>query len=232
MDVHSLDKYPQKSLDTLLASIPFYKAVKQADRFQYEILMSHSKIIEFESGEVVLEKGQKDEWLYFLLKGQLEVLVGDGNCPDTVANYITPGEVFGDLSVLLDHIRTATVIADPNSKKVLVFGTDFKIFGELDNFRPITLNTKLIYYRNMVHNLRWKLEVYRVTYPDEEFASDHRKVKLYSGKKDCLDELVSLDDQAHQLALMLIHWNAELGRIGVSPPAKIDVKSLTSLHSS
>ncbi|VUD52647.1 hypothetical protein TDB9533_01672 [Thalassocella blandensis] len=234
MDVQPIHRYPQESIDALLLSIPFYRAVKSLDPYQYDTLMQYSRVIEFEPGEVVLEKGRKDEWLYFLLKGQLEVLSGKnletGDTRDSlVVNYITPGEVFGDLAVLLDHERTATVVADANSKKIMVFGTDFRVFGELEDIRPISLATKLIYYRNMVHNLRWKLEVYRMSYPEKSFASDHRKVKLFTGLRDTMSELVSLDKQARELARLLVLWNAEFNRLGIAPRSEMDKTSLQAL---
>ncbi|WP_188151910.1 cyclic nucleotide-binding domain-containing protein [Teredinibacter waterburyi] len=230
MDVHPLNKYRQDSLDTLLSSIPFYKAIKQRDQYQYDLLMRYSRVIEYRPGEVLMEQGQKDQWLYFLLKGQLAVVVGGGKQDRKVVNYITPGEVFGDLAVLIDHQRTATVVADQNCKSVMVFGTDFQVFGELMSVEKISLATKLEYYRNMVHNLRWKLEVYRMTYPDQSFASNHRKVKLYTGPKDTMDELVSLDEQARALARLLVNWNLEFDRLSISPREKIDYNSLVALQ--
>lgn len=234
MDVQPLHRYPQESIDSLLLSIPFYRAVKSLDQYQYDLLMRYSRVIEYQPGEVVLEKGRRDEWLYFLLKGQLEVLSGKhldkGDVSESVVvNYITPGEVFGDLAVLLDHERTATVVADSNSKRIVVFGTDFRVFGELEDVRPIALATKLIYYRNMVHNLRWKLEVYRISYPEKSFASDHRKVKLFTGQRDSMAELISLDKQARALANLIVLWNAEFNRLGVPPRSHVDKSSLQAL---
>jgi hypothetical protein len=112
----------------------------------------------------------------------------------------------------------------------MVFGTDFQVFGELMSVEKISLATKLEYYRNMVHNLRWKLEVYRMTYPDQSFASNHRKVKLYTGPKDTMDELVSLDEQARALARLLVNWNLEFDRLSISPREKIDYNSLVALQ--
>ena len=228
MDVQSLNRYSQETIDNLLSSIPFYKQVRAHDQWQYDLLMRHSKIIEYRPGEVVLEKGQKDEWLFFLLKGQLQVVVGEGE-NSKVVNHITPGEVFGDLSVLFDHMRTATVVSDSNSKRILVFGTDFQVFGRLSDVSLISLETKLIYYRNMVHNLRWKLEMYRAAYPENENSSEHRKVKLYIGPKGTLEELESLDLQARKLAKLLINWNTEFDRLPGNPVDPVDAASLASL---
>lgn len=229
MEIRSLHQFPRESLDALVATIPFYRAVRQQDQWQYDLLMSQSRIIEYHPGEVLLEKGETDNWLYFLLKGQLVVSVGDDQKGEKQVNYVTPGEVFGDLAGLLNHERTATVIADHNSKRVLVFGTDFRVFGELREIHRISLKTKLLYYGNMVHNLRWKLEVYRATYPDHLFASQHRKIKLYSGPKGTMDELISLDEQARQLANLLVDWNLEFDRLARLPRELLDGESLAAL---
>ena len=231
MDVYPLQRYPRQSLDNLLASIPFYKAVRAQDEEQYETLMTYSRIIEYRPGELLLEQGSEDRWLYFLLKGQLVVLVNaDEDKQGEVVNYITPGEVFGDMAFFVKQKRTATVMADPNCIRVLVFGTDITCFGELTYFRRINLNTKLTYYRNVVHNLRWKLEMYRMQHPQESFASEHRKIKLYSGSKDTVEELVSLHDQAVALSHLLVQWNQHLNQHRQSPKANLDFESLNSLN--
>lgn len=229
MIVYPVSKYPQNTLDSLLAALPFYKAVKQKDPWQYDLLMSHSRIIEYRPNEVILTKGQKDQWLYFLLKGQLMVLVGDDTDSPQVVNHITPGEVFGDLAVLNDFQRTATVKADPNVKAVVVFGTDFEVFGELTDLYKITLPTKLEYYRNMTHNLRWKLEVYRLTYPEKPNAVKHRKVKLYTGPKDTLEELIALHQQSKELADLLVSWNADFEGISTQQAPALDYSELSKL---
>lgn len=218
MTVHPLNKYSQTALDQMLMALPFYRAVKNRDQYQFDLLMGHSQITEYRPNEVVLQKGQKDKWLYFLVKGQLMVMVGENSTQPNVVNYITPGEVFGDLAILNDHERTATVRADPNSKSILVFGTNFSVFGELRDLSKISLQTKLEYFRNMTHNLRWKLEVYRLNYPDKPHALKHRKVKIYTGQKNTLDELTSLHAQCKELAQLLMEWNTEFESINVMQP--------------
>lgn len=229
MEIRSLQQFPQESIDVLLQAIPFYKTVKQQDEWQYDLLMRYSRIIEYLPGEVILQQGQQDHWLYFLIKGQLVVFLDGSLDRSLVVNYITPGEVFGDLAVLMDQPRSATVKADSNCKKVLVFGTDFEVFGALGDLHRISLQTKLVYYRNMVHNLRWKLEVYRMTYPEHTFASNHRKVHLYTGPKETLDELRSLDEQARKLAHLLVDWNLEFDRLSLQPRETLDLQSLAAI---
>ncbi len=212
MQVKRVTEVDTTSLERLLAGVPFYNAVKLQDRSQFNTLLDYSKIVTFEPGEQVLEAGTEDQWLYFLLKGQLQVQVmcaGEGQ--PKVVNYITPGEVFGDLALLVAQPRTADVVADENCREVCVFGTDFRVFGSLDDMDTISLQTKLAYYRNTVHNLRWKLELYRIKHPANPLSGRHRQIKLYHGQKDTFDELVHLDQQAKALAQMLMAWNQDFG---------------------
>jgi len=213
MNVHSLDQYPKDLLQTMLASISFYRQVKVLSEQQYSLLMKFSRIVEYRIGEVIIEAGQTDPWLFFLLKGHLSVYAGSHKLDVRRVNQITAGEVFGDLAVLMNHQRAATVIASANYRRALVFCTDFSVFGSLNDFRWVTLSTKLIFYRNVVLNLRWKLETYRTQFP--EFASDlsHHKIKLYSGTHESVAELESLNDQVQQLAELLLLWNAVLTKL-------------------
>ncbi len=229
MDIKQITEFSRPTVDQLLAAIPFYKTVKQQDLWQFEMLLKHSRIVSYDPGEVVLKCGEKDTWLYFLLKGQLAVYVGEDLNSDAV-NYITPGEVFGDLAMLVDDLRTATLVADSNSKRVMAFGTDFNIFGELDDFRVISLQTKLAYYRNTVHSLRWKLEVYRVKYPQSDLAANHRKVKLYTGALGSYEELTSLYQQAKDLARLLVCWNQEFGALSMAEAGAPNPKLVASME--
>ncbi len=229
MEIKLASKYPRHTIDQLLAAIPFYKTVKQQDLWQFELLLQHSRVVNFQPGEVVLKCGEKDTWLYFLIKGQLAVYVGDDSNSQAI-NYITPGEVFGDLAMLVSDQRTATLVADSNSKSIMAFGTDFTVFGELDDFRAISLQTKLAYYRNTVHSLRWKLEVYRVKYPHSELANYHHKVKLFTGKTGSYDELLSLYQQAKDLANLLIRWNEQFGSLSLTEAGAPNPKLVASME--
>lgn len=105
------------------------------------------------------------------------------------------------------------MVADPNCRQVLAFGTDFSVFGEVEDLRLITLQTKLAFYRNTVHNLRWKLEVYRSKHPSSKLARHHHRVALYTGARDTREELRALHQQAVQLAALLTQWNKIFGEL-------------------
>ncbi|MFI2811353.1 MULTISPECIES: cyclic nucleotide-binding domain-containing protein [Microbulbifer] len=215
MDIKPLSDYPREAVDRLLSVIHLFRDIRAASDWQYDVVLQRSRLVGLAPGESLLAEGDVDQWVYFLLRGELNVHI-DSDDDDSLAAgrplaVIRPGEVFGDLSMLLAEPRTANVSAAPTSRDTQVLGVDCTLFGDLDDFSLLHLSTKLIFYRNMVHSLRWKLEVYRSKYPDHELADSHRRVKLYTGPKNSRDELKALADQARALARFLLDWNAEFG---------------------
>ena len=225
MEIKLLSKLSRDYVEQLLSGIPFFKLVKQQDAWQFELLLQSSRIVTYSPGEIVLQRGDSDQWLFFLLKGRLAVYVDDPLKGELV-NYVTPGEVFGELAQLMRQPRTATVLAEPNARESIVLATDASIFGDINSTRPITVQTKLAYYRNTVHNLRWKFEVYRSQHLQHPLANKHRQVKLYTGVKDTLEELKALYEQAQALASLLLEWNREFGALSAEPTHPQDAYNL------
>lgn len=211
MQIKPISGLARDKVDKLLASIPFYRDVSKSEPWQYDILLRHSRILDLEPGEVVMKKGDIDTWMYFVLKGKLAVYADEVSGSTHPVNYITPGELFGDLAILADGKRNATVVADSASKEISLFGTDFSVFGKLEEIGGISLNTKLIFYRSMVHGVRWKLEVYKMQHPNHALVAKGRAIKMYMGAKGVKEELVALHEQASALADVLKQWNVEFG---------------------
>jgi NADH:ubiquinone reductase (H+-translocating) len=62
----------------------------------------------FEPGETVFQEGDHGEWLYCIVDGEVEVskrVPGQGDVP---LRRLGPGDCFGEIALLGDHIRTAT----------------------------------------------------------------------------------------------------------------------------
>lgn len=216
MQTRDIATLPSETIEKILRAIPFYKAIKKNDEAQYNELLQYSRIFQYSSGEQILQRGQTDSWSYFLVKGQLVVSLPDLQGRTMHVNYVTPGEVFGDLAVLLKSPRTADVFVDQNCREAVVFGTDFSLFGQLMNFNIVSMETKLVYYRHTVQTLRWKLEMYRSKYRDHALSDKHRAIKVYSGPKDGLDELNVLYQQSVDFAKLLVAWNHAFGSLSVA----------------
>lgn len=85
----------------LFIPLPEQEIAQLADRMQY---------IVFKSGEEIIRKGEEGDSMYILVEGVAEVLVPDGNKMVRL-NQLSPGEFFGEMSLLTGELRSADVIA-------------------------------------------------------------------------------------------------------------------------
>lgn len=212
MNIKEIRQVPNSELTLLLTRIPFFKELRLRDEGQLQLLLTYSCLVELAPGETIMRRGQKGTWLYFLIKGKL-IVYRDQVDPAQAINAITPGELFGDLAQLCDHQRKATVAAS-DDRSALLFACDFKAFGEIDNFAQIKLSTKLLFYRTVVHSIRWRLEVLRMDQPEHVLVAELRKLPVFSGLRDSLEELHALHAQAQYLASILERWNHDNGTSG------------------
>lgn len=214
MNIKEIRQVPAAELTALLARIPFFKELRLRDEQQLQLLLTYSCLVELAPGETIMRRGQKGSWLYFLVKGELQVY-RDQPDPTAALNTITPGELFGDLALLFDSERKATVAASP-ARPALLFACDFRAFGELDHFNQVTLSTKLLFYRTLVHSIRWRLEVGRMEQPQHPLVVELLKAPVARGARDSLEELRSLHEQARYLAQLLERWNQGGGELFVA----------------
>lgn len=210
MDVLPVRRVTTQVLDSVLGAVSLVRQVKQLDEEQFAFLMQYSQVIELKPGEQVLAVGQIDTWLYFLVKGRLTVFAGES--VNKQVNRLSPGEMFGDMAVLMHQPRSATIIADEDCKLTTLLRIDFSIFGDPEEVQNVSLPVKLLFYRAIVHNLRWRIESYRKEYPEFNESLTLGKLTVYTGAKDSFDELLSLESQAQQLSDMLERWNEALTR--------------------
>jgi len=76
------------------------------------------KCCEFAEGDVIVRQGDPGDAVYFVLSGELRVrlLVGVVDKMDKTLCKLGPGELFGELGMLLQSKRTADVIAEKPSR--------------------------------------------------------------------------------------------------------------------
>ena len=75
---------------------------------------------------VVLHAGDSTDNIYFVLSGALKVQISDEEGREVILSMLGPGELFGEMGVLDDHPRSATVLAVESSEVVVIGKEDFK----------------------------------------------------------------------------------------------------------
>jgi len=74
----------------------------------------------------IITQGQDDMSLYFIAKGECQVLVRDHNSITEVTNIIKPGDLFGEIALLCGCKRTASVKTSTYSTLARIDRANFK----------------------------------------------------------------------------------------------------------
>lgn len=212
MEITELGRLSGKTAEAWWSRIPFFRELATTHRDQLDALLLNCCLVQLAPGEVIMRKGEEGTWLYFLLKGALSVYrerPGEG----MPLSEITPGELFGDLALVGNNVRKATVAALPERGATLL-ACDFKTFGSLHDFKRIGLETKLAFYRMLLHSIRWRLEVHRNKEPGHPLIAELLSAPAFSGNRHSEAELEYLFNQARYMAGLLERWNGD----AVHPP--------------
>ncbi len=107
----------------LLALVPVFSTLEPEDLKRIsEVAVPRS----FQAGEVVFRKGDSSDTCYVVRSGQARAVRehGDGRTI-TLANF-GPGEIFGELAMFEDELRSATVEAVAQTSVLAVLGPDMR----------------------------------------------------------------------------------------------------------
>lgn len=205
MQTTALQHYTQHEAGQYIQTIAFFKALLQANKNQHDMLLRVTQVIELEPGELIIDKGSVDKIFYSVVKGKLDVYANSIKDQEPIG-HVSAGQVVGGLSLISQKPRTATLTASRHKGAVLL-ATDFSLFGEVDDFHHVDINTKLCLFRNVVNFTFWKLDEYRHHTKDNGLTTALATLDEYEGPKHGLEELVFLEKRALKLGQLLSQWN-------------------------
>jgi len=62
-------------------------------------------------GLAIMREGDATDCLYVIISGRLKVMVGEADGKETILNILSAGEFFGEMGLIDDNPRSATVVA-------------------------------------------------------------------------------------------------------------------------
>lgn len=210
MITQPLNSYPKDRLDNLLSGISMIRELQQEDPVQAELLLSFARICEAKPGDEIVTQTIKDPQFYFLLRGQVLVYAEEDQEIGLEVGIISPGQIFGAISLIAGSDRTATLIADASVGSAILLSVSYKPFGSLLDFSSLNLSAKLKFYRLVANNTRWRLEMYRTRYRDSPLAKRIREIEIFNGEKNSIEDLKSLERQIVAMTHLMVDWNRYL----------------------
>ncbi|MFZ4595861.1 MAG: cyclic nucleotide-binding domain-containing protein, partial [Verrucomicrobiaceae bacterium] len=91
-----------------LRTVPFLESFNED---QLDDVLNSSSYVQCEPGDAIIKEGAVDSRIYVLLNGEVDVCK-EGKVLATIAR---PGEIFGELAVVNDDRRSASVVASKPS---------------------------------------------------------------------------------------------------------------------
>jgi CRP/FNR family cyclic AMP-dependent transcriptional regulator len=109
-------------VSALLAQAPLFAALGQEDR---EHLGETARIRAYRSGEFIVREGEIATGCFIIASGQVEVMRGAQSAHPTVLTTLGAGEFFGEMAVIDDHPRSASVRALEATECVMIGRAEF-----------------------------------------------------------------------------------------------------------
>ena len=105
-----------------LRHLQLFENLSEAD---LDLLLARAEIVEIHPDEILIEEGTPGDAAYIILDGEFEV-IKKSDVQNIVIAVREPGEVFGEMALLDQSPRTATVRAMRNSRVLKIRGDTFQ----------------------------------------------------------------------------------------------------------
>ncbi len=104
---------------------------------------------------VIINEGDQANAMFICSSGKVKVYVGDENGREFVLNSMGPGEYFGELSLLDDETRSASVITTEKSTFSILYKDDFtKVVLHNPNIALVLLRNLASRIRKLTENVK------------------------------------------------------------------------------
>lgn len=130
---------------TVLRTLPIFESL---DTTRLAPIARVASLRNAPRGTVVVREGDRTDNVYFVINGALKVSVSDDEGREVILTILGTGDLFGEMGVLDNNPRSATVTATQSSDLVMIAKTDFQQCM-MDNF-----DISLFIMRNLAHRLR------------------------------------------------------------------------------
>lgn len=111
-----------KEIVTFLQKVPFFQGLKNR---QLENLAKRMVVRDYKAGDVIVSQGQGGEGFFILTSGQAEAIRHRADGESVVVNQFGPKDFFGELALLDDGPRTATITATEATQCLVLVRWDF-----------------------------------------------------------------------------------------------------------
>ena len=138
-----------------------------------DLLKECGHVLTFQTGQTICREGETGKSMFVLLSGTADVNINSFSDNVQTVGTLLPGSFFGEMSLLEDKPRSATIIATTDDVIVLeVTEADFSML--------LLKATSITYRLLLTLNGRLNLMLNKIEEQDKRFAFQYRKNPIYA----------------------------------------------------
>ncbi len=107
----------------MLKNIPLFSNLAESD---LAILSSHAVTKKFAKNTIIINEGDETDSLYIILSGKIKAFLSDEHGKEIILDMAGPGEYFGEVALLDEAPRSASVMTLEPSSFLIISKDDFK----------------------------------------------------------------------------------------------------------
>lgn len=137
---------------TDLKSISIFSGIPDSDLKAIETL---SVTRTYPKNTVIINEGDQANAMYLVVTGKVRVYVSDESGKEFILNTMGPGDYFGELALLDDEVRSASVITTEKSTFSIIYKDDFsKVILSHPNIALVLLKNLSNTVRQLTENVK------------------------------------------------------------------------------
>jgi CRP-like cAMP-binding protein len=129
-----------KEIVTFLARVPLFKGLKKG---QLKSLAKVAHADHFEAGQDIVTQGASGVGLYILAAGKANVVHQQPDGTTSLVNILNPTDFFGELALLSEGPRTASVVAVEDTECLVITRWNFLALAKSDGEMAVVIMEEL-----------------------------------------------------------------------------------------
>ena len=164
---------PEDSFIDILSEVPLFDSFETNE---LSMLAKHMNFVGIDKDAFLFREGDKGDYVCFVLQGRLDVIKKTENNDTIKIATLTKGDSIGEMSILDQIVRSATIKACETSKVVSLSQNDFelilndypkigvKILKGLSRYMSMNIRRTSKMFADMTENYMSLMEDYRTTF--------------------------------------------------------------------
>eukprot|EP00928_Gymnodinium_smaydae_P069708 TRINITY_DN5336_c0_g2_i4.p1 TRINITY_DN5336_c0_g2~~TRINITY_DN5336_c0_g2_i4.p1 ORF type:complete len:784 (+),score=131.70 TRINITY_DN5336_c0_g2_i4:60-2411(+) len=196
--VHIDESQDYKSIMMFLRNVPLLEKLGMGD---YSLLASACQTVNFVAGTEIIKQGEVGNDLFVIKSGEVEVTVSTPQNTSKVVAVLQDGDHFGEVALLRDVPRTATIVAKTNVEALKIGRGKFLELG-LDEKLNFPKRKSVGRGQSDCHTIGKE--------PTPKSPGDREFIALAIRNAERLKAMVQLDDEKIE-AMIDVAWKEQVG---------------------